>query len=79
MRLKVRGTVVNIIANKNYGFILADNGQQYFFHREDLNGNWEQLCKDWEEFGPDKINVTFDARSTPKGPRAANVELIQYT
>jgi cold shock CspA family protein len=73
----MKGIVGNLLAAKQFGFIDAENGQTYFFHREDLNGNWDYLCKDWNDPLIKVINVSFEPKSTPKGPRAANVNLIQ--
>ena len=72
----MKGTVSNILVAKHFGFIHGENGQEYFFHREDLNGNWDYLCADWKDRTAD-IVVSFEAKSTPKGPRAANVNLVQ--
>ena len=73
----MKGTISSLLINKNYGFIIGENGQSYFFHREDLNSNWNQLCVDWVDSAIKKIDVSFEAKSTPKGPRAGNVNLIQ--
>jgi len=69
------GTLSNLIMNKSYGFIEAENGQRYFFHREDFHGNWDRLCSDWSDPGAEKIELSFEPKSTPKGPRASNVAL----
>jgi cold shock CspA family protein len=73
----MKGTVANLLTNKYYGFIAAENGQEYFFHKEDLNGDWQQLCQDWKS-DSETIKVSFEPSSTSKGPRARNVNLIQH-
>lgn len=69
------GTVSNLIIAKGFGFIRGENGQEYFFHRDDLKNNWENFCSKWNDPGVAQINVSFEARSTPKGPRADNVRI----
>lgn len=72
----MKGKIVNLLTQKMYGFIESENGQEYFFHKQDLNGDWNELCMDWK-LSTQKINVSFEPKSTPKGPRAENVNLIQ--
>lgn len=70
------GTVSNVIDVKKFGFISGENGLEYFFHMEDLVGNWDDLATDFVQLGAGKIRVDFTADKTPKGPRARNVALI---
>lgn len=72
----MKGTISNVLADKMYGFIAGENGQEYFFHKQDLNGDWTSLCLDWK-MSHGEINVSFEPKETPRGPRAANVNLIQ--
>lgn len=73
---EMEGTVSNVIDAKKFGFIAASNGLEYFFHMEDLVGNWDDLASDFVQFGAGKIQVDFTADKTPKGPRARNVARI---
>lgn len=65
------GTVKNVMANKFFGFIRGDGGLEYFFHREDYEGDWDVLVEDVK--GRKPVEVSFEARNTPKGLRAALV------
>jgi CspA family cold shock protein len=61
------GTVKKIVADRGFGFITADDGKDYFFHRDGLD----------ESLDFDRLNggekVTFEVESSPKGPRANKV------
>jgi len=61
------GTVKKIVADRGFGFITADDGKDYFFHRDGLD----------ESLDFDRLNggekVTFEVESSPKGPRASKV------
>jgi len=71
------GTVSNIISKKMFGFISGDNGQEYFFHKEETVSNWNELVADFFILGGGKIKVCFEPMKTPKGPRAKNVSVIE--
>jgi CspA family cold shock protein len=62
------GTVKKIVADKGFGFIKADDGKEYFFHRSAVQGDFDSLK------GGEKVE--FDATTGPKGPRAENVKLV---
>ncbi len=61
------GTVKKVVADRGFGFITGDDGKDYFFHRDSLEGTiqFERLV------GGEKVE--FDAQSSPRGPRAVNV------
>lgn len=78
MRLQIRvreenevdvttGTVKKVIAERGFGFIAAEDGKEYFFHRGALDSSLDF----------DRLNggerVEFDVESNPKGPRATRV------
>jgi cold shock protein len=67
----MNGTVIRLTADKGFGFIKGDDNKDYFFHRSDLNGFFDDLVRDFSEGR--KIHVTFDSAPSLKGPRAANV------
>ncbi len=71
------GTVSNVIVIKQFGFITSDNGQEYFFHREDTLSDWNELVFDFHKGGAGKIKVSFEPGKTPKGLRARNVTVIE--
>ncbi len=58
------GTVKKVISERGFGFIAAEDGKEYFFHRDNTDG-FDSLR------GGEK--VTFEVESNPKGPRATQV------
>jgi len=70
---KSEGEVVRIPEGKFFGFIRIGN-KDYFFHRDDFNGNWRELeSATWNNPKP---KVTCDIVESPRGPRVSNVTLI---
>jgi CspA family cold shock protein len=61
------GTVKTVHLQKGFGFIVAADGQEYFFHRSCLLNELE--------FAVLNVGtpVTFDPTSNAKGPRAERV------
>lgn len=77
--LTQQGTVKSIVVKKRFGFIVSakQGGRtEYFFHRDDFLGHWEDLVNDWNN--KDTIIVKFEVKESPKGPRAASVRRIDY-
>lgn len=69
----MNGHISNIVPKKNFGFIKT-NDTEYFFHRSDFHGHWEDLEKDFNnKKRGEVIKVNFDEAQSSKGPRAANV------
>ena len=61
------GTVKKVIADRGFGFIAAEDGKEYFFHRNGL-----QSSLDFDRLvGGER--VTFEIEASPKGPRAKDV------
>ena len=62
------GTVKKVISDRGFGFITADNGNDYFFHRGalDTSLDFDRLV------GGEKVE--FDIEQSPKGPRASRVQ-----
>jgi CspA family cold shock protein len=62
------GSVKKVISDRGFGFITADDGKDYFFHRDGLDRSIDF----------DKLvggeHVTFEVESGPKGPRAIKVQ-----
>jgi CspA family cold shock protein len=58
------GTIKKVVADRGFGFITADDGKDYFFHRDALDATLDF----------DRLNggekVEFDIEQSPKGPRA---------
>jgi cold shock protein len=61
------GTVKRLVSDKGFGFILASDGNEYFFHNSACVGiRFDDLREG--------TAVTFDKGTGPKGPRAENVK-----
>lgn len=61
------GTVKRLVSDKGFGFILADDGNEYFFHQSGCTGVDFQGLREGQA-------VTFEKGQGPKGPRAENVQ-----
>ena len=72
----MNGTVKNITARKAFGFIMGEDGKEYFFHKDDFNGFWDDLESDHNN--KIKIKVQFEPSKGLKGPRAANVSRLDW-
>ena len=70
----MNGYVKNVAGMKQYGFIKAEDGKEYFFHKEDFNGFWTDLALDVENGRT--VNVTFESVPSDKGPRACEVARV---
>ena len=64
----MNGTIKRLVSEKGFGFILAGDGSEYFFH----NSACQQTAFDDLREGQ---AVTFDMGQGPKGPRGENVRL----
>jgi CspA family cold shock protein len=62
------GTIKKIVSDRGFGFITAEDGKDYFFHRDGLTASLDF----------DRLNggekVQFDVEDGPKGARAKNVQ-----
>lgn len=65
-----KGTIHRILPDKGFGFIRA-NGKDYFFHKEDFQGFFQDLVNDYND--NKSIEVEFEPEHPKKGPRARNV------
>ena len=61
------GTIKKVVAERGFGFIAAEDGKEYFFHRGGLQAplDFDRLA------GGEK--VSFEIEQSPKGPRAVQV------
>ena len=64
----MNGTIKRLVADKGFGFILADDGNEYFFHNSACS---EMRFDDLREGQA----VTFNGGQGPKGPRGENVRV----
>ncbi len=62
------GTIKKLVSDRGFGFIAAEDGKEYFFHRSSTEGNFDRLQ------GGEK--VSFEIESSPKGPRAKTVRIV---
>lgn len=67
----MNGKVVRVNTQKLYGFIRSIDGKDYFFHRDDQI-NYDGLLGIGME-------VEFEPKDTPKGPRAEAVKYVVKT
>ncbi|HET7141989.1 MAG TPA: cold shock domain-containing protein [Candidatus Limnocylindria bacterium] len=62
------GTVKRVISDRGFGFILGEDGKEYFFHRDGLSSS-----VDFDRLVGGE-SVTFETERGPKGDRAVRVE-----
>jgi CspA family cold shock protein len=64
----VVGTVKRVVPERGFGFIVGEDGQEYFFHRTGLASSlrFEDVIANQR--------VSFEIQSSDKGPRASNVK-----
>jgi cold shock protein len=67
--LMSQGTIKKVVADRGFGFIAAEDGKEYFFHRTGMDTS---LSFDALTGGE---RVTFDVEQSPKGPRANRVRM----
>ena len=63
------GSIKRIVSDKGFGFIAADDGQEYFFHQSACNGTAFEQLREGQA-------VTFEKGQGPKGPRGENVQAV---
>ena len=64
----MNGTIKRLVSEKGFGFIVAADGNEYFFHNSACaQGTFDDLREGQA--------VTFESGQGPKGPRAENVRL----
>lgn len=61
------GSVKKVVNERGFGFIAADDGQEYFFHRSGLDSSLE-----FDRLAGGE-RVTFEVERGDKGPRARQV------
>lgn len=61
------GTIKRVVRDKGFGFIRDDHGQEYFFHRSAVTGEFDRLTEGQ--------HVAFEEEQSSKGPRAGNVRV----
>ncbi len=64
------GTIKKLISERGFGFITAEDGKDYFFHKDSLAPSL-----DFDRLVGGE-SVTFEIESSPKGPRATQVREV---
>lgn len=64
----MNGTIKRIVSDKGFGFILATDGNEYFFHNSACTGVRFDDLREGQA-------VTFERGQGPKGPRAETVKV----
>jgi CspA family cold shock protein len=65
------GTIKRIVREKGFGFIRGDRGDEYFFHRSGIEGDFDRLSEGQA--------VTFEEEPSQKGLRAGHVRAQQHS
>lgn len=69
----MEGKLSKIYRDLRYGFIKAGNSD-YFFHKDDYDGDWRALCNDYD--AGDRPILEFVPGHTDKGLRASEVQYV---
>lgn len=71
---------IRSISDRNFGFIKTEQGENYFFHRDDFSGHWGDLLDDFQaaRIHKEKIEVTFEPNKGPKGLRASTISRLDF-
>jgi cold shock protein len=64
----MNGTIKRLVDDKGFGFILATDGNEYFFHNSACGGTQFNELREGQA-------VTFERGQGAKGPRAENVRV----
>ena len=61
------GTIKKVVSERGFGFVSAEDGKEYFFHRSAMapSLDFDRIT------GGEKVE--FDLQSDTRGPRAINV------
>jgi cold shock protein len=65
-----QGTIARLLIDKGFGFIRDESGLEHFFHRSAVRGVVFELLREGQR-------VEFAVEESAKGPRAADVRLIE--
>lgn len=64
----INGTIKRLVSDKGFGFVLAEDGTEYFFHQSGLvDARFDELREGQA--------LTFVKGQGPKGPRAENIKI----
>ena len=65
--MAMKGTIKRMVSDKGFGFVLAEDGNEYFFHKSACTSTPFDSMHEGQA-------VTFQRGQGPKGPRAENVQ-----
>ena len=66
----MKGKIKRLIRDRGFGFIDAEDGEEFFFHRSALEGVEFEALEEGD-------SVEFNSEKGPKGLRAVNVRTIE--
>jgi CspA family cold shock protein len=64
------GTIKKIVSDRGFGFIQAEDGKEYFFHRSGV-----ETASGFDGLSGGE-SVEFDVEQSPKGPRAGRIRVL---
>jgi cold shock CspA family protein len=70
----MKGRVAKVVEQRMFGFIRGEDSNEYFFHRDDFNGHFQDLIEDMAN--KHSIDVTFTPNQSPKGLRASDITRV---
>ena len=65
--MAMNGTIKRMVSDKGFGFVAAEDGNEYFFHQSACTSTPFDSMSEGQA-------VTFERGQGPKGPRAENVK-----
>ncbi len=65
--MAMNGTIKRMVSDKGFGFVLAEDGTEYFFHQSACTSTPFDSMREGQA-------VSFERGQGPKGPRAENVQ-----
>ena len=65
--MSTNGTVKKVQSERGFGFIAAEDGQEYFFHRSSVDASL-----DFDRLTGGE-HITFEIERSDRGPRAGRV------
>ena len=71
---RMKGRVARVLDLKGFGFILGDDGVEYFIHKDDCQDSFDDLVSDMRTIRD--IDVAFEIVASTRGPRAGYVERL---
>jgi CspA family cold shock protein len=70
--MAMNGTIKRMVSDKGFGFVAADDGNEYFFHQSACTSTPFDSMREGQA-------VTFERGQGPKGPRAENEACVVRT